>query len=178
MANTENRHAISHPDLLVLQPGGQRLPNIPGLTGAGSSSSLSSLLASYASSMPNIPQVEYQDLGLTLKATPRVLRNDEVALTIDLKIDALAGTSINGNPVLNNRAYSGVVTLKQGEAAVVVSETGQVREPRCQRHAGNQRDSRPEQSDRQRHPEKLRDTADHALRPTWFAVPQAAGHSR
>jgi Flp pilus assembly secretin CpaC/tetratricopeptide (TPR) repeat protein len=101
---------------------GASASSIAGLTGAGNSSSLSSLLASYASSVPNIPQVEYQDLGLTLKATPKVMRNDEVALTIDMKIDALAGTSINGNPILNNRAYSGVVTLKQGEAVVVVSD--------------------------------------------------------
>jgi len=50
---------------------GASVPNIPGLTGAGSSSSLSSLLASYSGSLPNIPQVEYQDLGLTLKATPK-----------------------------------------------------------------------------------------------------------
>jgi Flp pilus assembly secretin CpaC/tetratricopeptide (TPR) repeat protein len=101
---------------------GASVPSIPGLTGAGSSSSLSSLLASYGGSVPNIPQVQYQDLGLTLKATPKVLRNGEVALTIDMKIDALAGTSINGNPVLNNRAWSGVVTVKQGEAVEVVSE--------------------------------------------------------
>ena len=101
---------------------GTSAASIPGLTGAGNSSSLTSLLASYGGSVPNIPQVQYQDLGLTLKATPKVLRNDEVALTIDLKIDALAGTSINGNPVLNNRAWSGVVTLKQGEAVEVVSE--------------------------------------------------------
>jgi len=98
------------------------VPNIPGLTGAGSSSSLSSLLASYGASVPNVPQVEYQDLGLTLKATPNVMRSGDVALTIDLKIDALAGTSINGNPVLTNRAYSGVVTLKQGEGVVVVND--------------------------------------------------------
>jgi len=97
------------------------VPNIPGLTGAGSSSSLSSLLASLGGSVPNVPQIDYQDLGLTLKATPKVMRNNDVALTIDMKIDALAGTSINGNPILNNRAYSGVVTLKQGEGVVVVS---------------------------------------------------------
>jgi len=101
---------------------GASVPNIPGLTGAGTSSSISSLLASYAGSVPNIPQVQYQDLGLTLKATPKVLRNDEVALKIDMKIDALSGTTINGNPVLNNRAWSGVVTLKKGEAVEVVSE--------------------------------------------------------
>jgi general secretion pathway protein D len=98
------------------------LPNIPGLTGAGSSSSLSSLLGSLSSSIPNVPQVEYQDLGLTLKTTANVMRNNNVALTVDLKIVALAGTSINGNPILDNRAYSGVVTLRQGEGVVVMSE--------------------------------------------------------
>jgi Flp pilus assembly secretin CpaC len=50
------------------------------------------------------------------------MRNSEVALTVDMKIDALAGTAINGNPILNNRAYSGVVTLKQGEGVVVISD--------------------------------------------------------
>ncbi|MGO9339159.1 MAG: hypothetical protein ACLPY1_16815 [Terracidiphilus sp.] len=98
------------------------LPNIAGLTGAGSSSSLSSLLGQLGGSVPNVPQVQYQDLGLTLKATPKVMRNSDVALSIDMKIDALAGSSINGNPILNNRAYSGVVTLKPGSGIVVVSE--------------------------------------------------------
>jgi type II secretory pathway component GspD/PulD (secretin) len=83
---------------------------------------LSSLLSSLSGSVPNVPQVEYQDLGLTLKATPKVMRNDDVALNIDMKIDALAGSSINGNPILNNRAYSGVVTLKRGEGVVVIGD--------------------------------------------------------
>ncbi len=98
------------------------VPSIPGLTGAGASGGLSSLLNSYASSVPNVPQVEYQDLGLTLKATPRVMRNDDVSLSMDLKIDALSGTSINGNPILDNRAYSGVVMLKKGESVMVAGE--------------------------------------------------------
>jgi Flp pilus assembly secretin CpaC len=50
------------------------------------------------------------------------MRNDDVALTIDLKIDALQGTSVNGNPVLDTRSYSGVVTLREGEGAVLISE--------------------------------------------------------
>jgi Flp pilus assembly secretin CpaC len=95
--------------------------NIPGLTGAGSSSALSALLSSQ-SAVPPVPQVEYQDLGMTLKATPKVMRSGDVALTIEMKIDALAGGSINGNPILDNRAYSGVVTLREGEAVEVVSE--------------------------------------------------------
>jgi Flp pilus assembly secretin CpaC len=98
------------------------IPNIPGLTGAGSSSSLSSLLSSLSSAVPNVPMVQYEDLGLNLKVMPKVLRNGDVALSVDLKLDALSGTLIDGNPVLNNRAYSGIVTLKEGEAAVVATE--------------------------------------------------------
>jgi Flp pilus assembly secretin CpaC/tetratricopeptide (TPR) repeat protein len=113
------RYPIQTSSFSSLSP---NLPNIPGLTGAGSSSTLSSLLGSLGSSVPNVPQVQYQDLGLTLKATPSVMRNDDVALSIDMKIDALAGSALNGNPILNNRAYNGVITLRQGESVVLVSE--------------------------------------------------------
>ena len=41
---------------------------------------------------------------------------------MDLKITALAGSSINGLPILNNRSYSGVATLKDGSGVVLVSE--------------------------------------------------------
>ncbi|MGD1106799.1 MAG: hypothetical protein ABR865_07120 [Terracidiphilus sp.] len=98
------------------------IPNIPGLTGAGSSSSLSSLLSSLGSAVPSVPMVQYEDLGLNLKVNPKVLRDGDVELTIDLKLDALSGTLINGNPVLDNRAYSGKVMLREGEAAVVATE--------------------------------------------------------
>jgi general secretion pathway protein D len=97
------------------------LPNIPGLTGAGSSSSLSSILSSL-SSVPNVPMVQYEDIGLTINATPNVMRNNDVALSVELKLDALSGQTIDGNPVLNNRAYKGVITLREGEAAVVATE--------------------------------------------------------
>lgn len=98
------------------------IPNLAGLNGAGSSSSLTSLLSSLSTSVPNIPMVQYQDLGLTLNATPKVLRNDAVALSLDMKLDSLSGQTIDGNPVLDNRAYSGVVTLKEGEASVIATE--------------------------------------------------------
>jgi type II secretory pathway component GspD/PulD (secretin) len=96
--------------------------NIPGLTSAGNSSSLSSLLASLSATPSVVPQIEYQDLGFTMKTTPRVIRSGEVALTMDMKITALGAGSFNGLPVLNNRSYSGVTTLKEGESIVVVSE--------------------------------------------------------
>lgn len=96
--------------------------SIPGLTTAGTSGSLSSLLSQLNAGAQTIPQVQYQDLGLTFKATPRVLRSGDVALTMDLKLTALGGSSINGLPVLNNRSYSGVANVKEGSAVVLVSE--------------------------------------------------------
>ena len=96
--------------------------NIPGLTSAGTSSSLSSLLSSFAGAATTIPQVEYQDLGMTLKTTPKVMRNGDVALSLDLKITALAGTMLNGIPVLSNRNLTGVITAKEGSGVVLVSE--------------------------------------------------------
>jgi general secretion pathway protein D len=96
--------------------------NIPGLTSAGNSSSLSSILSSLGGAGASIPQIQYEDLGLTLKATPRVMRSGDVALTIDLKISALAGTAVNDVPVLANRAWSGVVTVPANQAVVVASE--------------------------------------------------------
>ena len=96
--------------------------NIPGLTSAGASGSLGSLLSQLNSGGQTIPQIEYQDLGLTFKATPRVIRSGEVALSMDMKLTALGGSSINGVPILNNRSYSGVATVKDGAAVVLVSQ--------------------------------------------------------
>ncbi len=88
-------------------------------------SSYSSVAVSALSSAgqnQTIPQIQYEDLGLTVKATPSVMRSNEVALNLDLKIEALGGTSLNGIPVLASRQVSGVVTLKAGETAVLVSD--------------------------------------------------------
>lgn len=104
---------------------GPNIPNIPGLTGAGNSSNLSSLLGALGGAGPNIPMIQYQDLGLNLKVTPKVLRSGSVALTVEMKIDALSGSSVNGNPILNTQSYSAVITLKEGETAEIASNLDQ-----------------------------------------------------
>jgi type II secretory pathway component HofQ len=98
--------------------------NIPGITSAGLSSVLSGLgiSASSLSSAQPIPQVQYQDLGLTLKVTPRIERNDDVVLKVDLKIQALQGASLNGLPVLTNRSYTADIHLRGGASALVVGD--------------------------------------------------------
>jgi general secretion pathway protein D len=98
--------------------------SIPGITSAGLSSVLSGLgvsASSLATAQP-IPQVQYQDLGLTLTATPRIDRNDDVVLKLDLKIQGLEGDLLNGLPVLTNRSYTANIRLRSGASALVVGD--------------------------------------------------------
>jgi general secretion pathway protein D len=96
--------------------------SIPGITSAGLSGILGSLgiNASSLSTAQPIPQVQYEDLGLIFKVTPRVERNDDVTLKLDLKILALQGASLNGLPVLTNRSYTADIHLLNGASALVV----------------------------------------------------------
>ena len=96
--------------------------SIPGITTAGLSGVLSGLgiNASSLSTAAPIPQVQYEDLGLIFKVTPRVERNDDVTLKLDFKIQALQGASLNGLPVLTNRSYSADLHLVNGASALVV----------------------------------------------------------
>lgn len=65
------------------------------------------------------PSFTYEDLGLIVKAKPRIHGNSDVGLDLELQIRALGGTSLNGVPIINNREYKGAITLKDGEPAVV-----------------------------------------------------------
>lgn len=96
--------------------------NIPGLNSAGLNSQLAALgLNGSTLNQQPIPQVQYQDLGLQMKATPYIHRDQSITLKLDLKIDALAGSSLNNIPVLTNRQFTANLDLKDGEAALVTS---------------------------------------------------------
>ena len=106
----------------TVSSGGNAL-STSGINTAGLSSTLVGLgyNASSLSAQVTIPQIQYQDLGLTLKATPWVQHGTEVSLKMDLEFTALGGTTLNDNPILNNRKYTGTITLKDGASAMVVS---------------------------------------------------------
>lgn len=84
-------------------------------------SSYTTLSSSSSSSGATVPEVQYQDLGLTLKVTPSIENQDQVALSVDLKVSSLAGSSINDVPVLANRQYSGDVVIHFGNSALITS---------------------------------------------------------
>jgi general secretion pathway protein D len=83
--------------------------------------SASSLLNAAVGSPITIPQIQYEDLGLTLKATPVVQRSGAIKMHIELKIEALAGGTINAIPVLNSQQFASDVTVDDGDTAVMVS---------------------------------------------------------
>jgi general secretion pathway protein D len=83
--------------------------------------SASSLLNAAVGSPITIPQIQYEDLGLTLKATPIVQRSGTIKMHIELKIEALAGGSVNAIPILNNQQFASDVTVDDGDTAVMVS---------------------------------------------------------
>lgn len=88
--------------------------------------SVSSLLSKYlGSSSVSIPQIQYEDLGVTLKVTPRIQRDGGVSMQLDLKIEALAGGSINNIPILNNRQITSTINIPSGQTAMLVSQVSQ-----------------------------------------------------
>ena len=99
--------------------------NIPGLSTAGLSSTLSSLGLTaaqlQASETATIPQVQYQDIGLTLKVQPTIQGTNRVSLKLDLTLSSLGGSSLNGLPLLNNREYNAITSVKTGETSILVS---------------------------------------------------------
>jgi general secretion pathway protein D len=99
--------------------------NIPGLSTAGISSTLQNLGVNLqslqAAANETIPQVQYQDIGLTLDVTPRIENARSISLKFDLKLTALAGSSVNSLPVLNNREYQAITSVAVGQSAVLVS---------------------------------------------------------
>ena len=83
--------------------------------------SAASLASQYLGSSVTVPQIQFEDLGLTLKTTPKIQRNRDINLQIDFKIEALGATSLNNIPVLNNRQFSSTVTVPAGQTALLVS---------------------------------------------------------
>ena len=65
------------------------------------------------------PNAEYIDIGLKVKATPRVHENGDVSLQFEFTLSSLAGNSINNIPVVNNQEIHQTVRVHEDESALL-----------------------------------------------------------
>jgi general secretion pathway protein D len=108
---------------------GDGLPDVA-VTNAGANSAtvilnsnaIESLLASGLSGGETgtpYPSVEYLDLGVKLKATPRLHPDNEVTLQLSLEIRSLSGETLNDLPIITNRTIEHTVRLKENETSAL-----------------------------------------------------------
>jgi Flp pilus assembly secretin CpaC len=143
--NSTNVHAVDQVQLRVLDReeatirSGERYPietssysslssgslSVAGISSAGLSSTLQNLGVSLSSlesaATEAVPQIQYQNIGLRMTVTPHIQAKGGVSLKLDFKLSALAGSSLNGLPILNSREYQAITTLGSGQSAVLVS---------------------------------------------------------
>jgi len=99
-------------------------PSLSGLASAAAAAGISAAtIAQYGGSAASasVPQFQFEDLGITVKMTPQILHNSEVSLSVDMKIEALAGGTINSIPILNNRTLTSTVTVPAGHTALLAT---------------------------------------------------------
>jgi type II secretory pathway component GspD/PulD (secretin) len=82
------------------------------------SSSLIGLLSSNGIGT-QFPNAEYIDIGLKVKATPRVHENGDVSLQFEFTLSSLAGNSLNNIPVVNNQEIHQSVRVHEDESALL-----------------------------------------------------------
>ena len=65
------------------------------------------------------PSYTFEDLGIVLKVTPHVHGEGQMTLAIETSYEVLAGSAVNGIPVIGNRKLTTQVRLKNDEWAIV-----------------------------------------------------------
>jgi general secretion pathway protein D len=65
------------------------------------------------------PSVNYEDLGLMLKAKPTIHHDSSVGLEVTVQFRALGTGTVNSVPIINQREYTGGIVLKDGEPAAI-----------------------------------------------------------
>ena len=91
------------------------------LAAAGVSSATIAQLVGSSGSTTSTPQIQFEDIGITLKITPQVVNDDDVRLALDFKLESLGGTGVSNIPILNSRLLNSTVTVRSGETTMLAT---------------------------------------------------------
>jgi hypothetical protein len=108
----------SHNDAAVMKIG-ERYPIINATFAPIYNSSAISSVVGNQSYIAPFPSFNFEDLGINLKVTPLIQGDSEVSMKLELQIRSLGTQNNNGIPIINNREYSGNISVKNGESSVV-----------------------------------------------------------
>jgi Flp pilus assembly secretin CpaC len=111
------------PDLVVVNESSNTATVIINSNAVESATLGSALTGTTGTSAGNLgtpyPSVEYLDLGVKLKATPRLHADNEVTLQLSMEIRALSGNSLNDIPIVSNRTVEQTVRLRENESTLL-----------------------------------------------------------
>lgn len=107
----ELRASQGQPASLLL---GERFPLVTATLSSGISSETTSLEQTAATGF--FPTIQYQDIGVTLKATPYFHVERELTLQLDVAVRNLGARNPNDLPTITNRQFTEQVRLKDGES--------------------------------------------------------------
>lgn len=65
------------------------------------------------------PTIQFEDLGVVIKLTPRIHNIDEVTIDVEAELKVLGGEALNGIPVISNRKFASRVRMRFDETAVL-----------------------------------------------------------
>ncbi|MPY87693.1 MAG: hypothetical protein GEU99_07210 [Luteitalea sp.] len=67
----------------------------------------------------DITSIEFRQVGVGIKITPRTHHNDDVSLELEIDVASLAGTGFAGVPIFGNRRISTTLRLRDGETSML-----------------------------------------------------------
>ena len=112
LAADSDTRIIAQPKIRGL--GGEKMEYIVGQKVPIVNSTFAAVAAGGLNTQP-IVNYNLQDIGITIKMTPRIHLEKEVTLEIELTISSIAGEGTAGIPIIANREIKNVVRLKDGE---------------------------------------------------------------
>lgn len=112
---TANFDADNKPDVATANSGSNNVSVILNTSSFGAGNGLPGTL---------FPGAQYLDIGLKIKATPRIHANNEVTLQLNFDISSLTSQSFNAIPVISSETVSQTVRLKQNETAALAGFLG------------------------------------------------------